>query len=701
MGFGVEALGKRWDFRVNAYLPIERSLTSIDEIGLSKFVGNQMILAQNYQMKGFNTNFGIHFGRNRICDFYTCAGPYFFAGDLAPHIWGGKASFMIRFSKCVTIELSNSYDAMFKNRFQASVGFTIPLGRKSDEPLVDNYNLCGESDDLLLSRMTQPVQRQEIAVLGSETIAIDPLTGQPYNIIFVDNTSHSLGTYESPYPTFAQAQANSKPGDIIYVYPGNGTTMGMDSGITLQQNQKLWGSGTSHALPISQGTFIVPAQTTTMPKITNRNIDTDRNAVTLSSVNEVSGFNIVDVFNDAIIGTNVKKLSVDNCMFQSTTTYCIQTASTDQASINVLNNTFENNTNGSFFDFSGGSNLLISGNTVTGTTSPSSPPFSIVSSGTSLITTITNNTISDNRTGAFQFVLNDTNSAQLTMNNNIITNNGSGSLGTNLGSSLVINANNTTINNCQLNLIDNVVTDNASSFLYFSQGYFNDLQLLATDNTITGNGGSGFSFDTDMRTFTLTATDNIISGGGDNGIVTAGGRMINTATMTISNNQIMNNSNQANGIALIHSGTNFTMTLTGNDMSNNEGSGLLMYSSDLITNVTMNIENNIITNNQNRGINAAGGVDIEEYINLSCFLTNNTLTDNATAGLWVASTDPSVFVDLQMSGNNATDTGYTLVNNGGLFNLAPCNVEIVNTGTITEVGTITPVQSCPADEPCS
>ena len=70
MGFGLETLGKRWDFRINAYQPIDRGVPAIDEIEFSQFVGNQLMLSENYQMKGFNTNFGVHFGRNRLCDFY-------------------------------------------------------------------------------------------------------------------------------------------------------------------------------------------------------------------------------------------------------------------------------------------------------------------------------------------------------------------------------------------------------------------------------------------------------------------------------------------------------------------------------------------------------------------------------------------------------------------------------------------------------
>src|SRR3569832_2563649 len=96
----------------------------------------------------------------------------------------------------------------------------------------------------LSTRMVQSVQRSEIIPVGKghrTTRAINPLTGDPYFFIFVDNTTHSLGTYESPYPTLAQAQNDTKPHDVIYIFPGDQTTTGMASGITLKDNQRLWG----------------------------------------------------------------------------------------------------------------------------------------------------------------------------------------------------------------------------------------------------------------------------------------------------------------------------------------------------------------------------------------------------------------------------------------------------------------------------
>ena len=701
MGFGIESLGKRWDFRVNAYVPIEKNI-SFDEIyEFGGFSENNMMLSQNYHfsMKGMNANIGVHFGTNKVCDFYACAGTYFYAGQIGPHIWGGKASFMVRFNKYVTLEVSNSYDIMFLNRFQVQLGFSIPFGTATHEPEIGDYSCC-DTSDLLLSRMTQPVQRQEIIVLdqNQDVAAINPQTGQPYRFIFVDNTSNSSGTYESPYHSLIQAQNNSVPGDILYVFPGDGTTRGMDQGITLQRNQNFWGSGINHTLQTSQGSILLPAQSTIAPMMTNIDIDTLGDAITLSSVNEVSGFTIVDSINNGIFGSNVNNLSVDHCTFQGTRVYCINTASAGQATVSVTNNTMTNNTNGSSFDFNGSSNLLISGNTITGITSISSFPIAIAADTSPLTATITNNNISNNETGGFQFVLNDTSLATLTISNNTVTDNNAGAASS-LGSAIVINPLDSTIGNCDISLANNIISHNQGNTLYcHTSGGFNDFNVTATHNNFTGN-GSGLVFANNATTFTLNATDNIISNNNDNGIAVIG-TTVTTANMTIANNQITGNTNQANGIALSQSGTELNLAVTNNSISGNEGSGILIYSSVGVENATVNIENNTINNNQNLGSSATGGIDLEQCTNLFATITNNTLTDNVGQGLYVRSTLSTPFVDLTMSGNNS-NTDYMLTNPvDGTFNLAPCNVETINNGTILTSGVITPVQSCPADVPC-
>lgn len=745
-GIGAETLGKCWDFRINGYFPFGKKVATPYQAEFVGFAGNEALVSQKNQfgMRGFNAEFGLHFGFR--ANFYAAAGPYYFAGNVGRKIWGGKIRFAIRFNEYVKVEFSNSYDKMFHNRFQGEITVNIPFGAGASGKFKEDYSFCA-LDDLLYSRMVQPVERQEIIVVGHakvNTPAIDPETGLPYNFIFVDNTSSSLGTYESPYPTLLQAQANSDSGNIIYVFPGDGTTRGMDRGITLKANQKLWGSGVSHQLPILHGECIIPAQSASAPTLTNIN----GNGIILNSANQVSGLTIADITNIdtgyGIFGTNLKKIeisdctitncladqihleysgshgtallnnlilhtcqldgifinsttpvmnvTVNNCTIQGSSVYSIETVFAHDACVNVTNNTIDQNTNGTIFNFNGNSTLDFSGNSITNTSSVSAAPLIVIANDNTVATTISHNRISDNTCGALHFKMNNTESAQLVMSENTVSDNGAGSLAS-LGSALVINLNNTLIGNCTVDLIHNSFLNNDASVVYCTDGSFHEFTVNAHDNTITNNGGSGFSFATSATMFTFNARNNIISNGQDHGIITAGGFAINTANMIIEKNQITENGNFANGIALSHEGSTLNFQVADNIIRNNDSSGILIFSSNLLENMAVTISNNTISDNHNAGSNGAGGIDLEQFTNFTGTISNNILLNNTSGGLFINSTNPSSSACLTLTGNTS-DTGYLLSNQGAVFNVAPCNANSVNNGTINTSGVITSVESC-------
>lgn len=325
-GFGIETLGKYGDFRVNGYFPVNKKIVPYGCKSFSHFSGNHILLSQKHQfaMTGFDAELGFNLGNARSFNFYAAAGPYYFSEKIEPNVWGGKARLACKYKEYVKIELSNSYDKKFYNRFQCQLTLTLPFGGGStkSQDVSDSYAL--ERDTYC--RMVHPVERKEIIVIGHKnkcTPAINPLTCQPYNVVFVDNTSHSLGTYESPYPTLIDAQNDSKVGDIIYVFPGDGTTAGMDAGIILKRNQKLWGSGISHGLQTADGIFIIPAQSFAAPKITNTNIDTEGNAITLDTVNQIRGITITGAFADGVFGTNLSAIDISDCTITENAVYSV------------------------------------------------------------------------------------------------------------------------------------------------------------------------------------------------------------------------------------------------------------------------------------------------------------------------------------------------------------------------------------------
>lgn len=701
IGAGLETLGRLFDFRINGYLPCGTKTSNPYDATFETFSGNYMFISQKYQsaMKGADAELGFHFGTSKSFDFYAAAGPYYFIGEVAPATWGGKARISGIFKDILTLEISDSYDRTFHNKFQGQISINFSFGPKSKVKKTDRSCTVAHA---LNDRMLQLVGRQEIIVIDKirkNTVAIDPATGLPYFFVFVDNTSSSDGTYENPYHSLAQAQNNSSSNDIIYVFPGDGTTTGMDSGIHLKAHQKFWGSGVSHLIQTTVGTISIPAQSSSSPTITNTNVDTEGNAVTLATNNAISGFRITSALNDAIYGVDPQNLEILSCTIENTNTFAIEASFSGDAAISLTNNQFLNNVNGIFLSLNGTSSIVCSDNTFKNQTSVSSVPLEIVANSNVLSAHIENNIFNANTTGSIRFNLDNTLSTDISLQNNMITNNGTGSQAS-LGSSVVILSVGTN-NNGSIALKGNTFSGNTSNSLYLhTSGAFTNLAITVSSNTMSNNGGSGLVLATPTNSLTLLATDNIITECNDNGIAVISSAPSTTGAITIQNNSITNIRNTSNGIAINQDFSTLNLTISNNEISRCEGTGIISYSPSGIDSLTLNISENTINNCENLSSNAASGLDIEQYTNLAGSITDNTLSDNIGLAVLIGSSLPNPTACLTLT-DNASSTDYLLTNPiDGLFNLSPCNADSVNAGMINTSGVVTPVESCPDAIPC-
>lgn len=683
VGVGLESLGERVDFRLNGYFPVGKKRCDSYDTLFNGFSGHYLLLSQKYQraMKGGDAELGFHFGKFKCFNFYGGAGPYYFSG--ASSLWGGKARISGTYNQAVTLEISNSYDHVFHNKFQVQLSLSFPFGRKT------NVRECG-------NRLLQAVERQEIIVVEKKkknTAAINPDTDLPYFFVFVDNTSSSSGTYEDPYHSFAQAEANSSPYDIIYVFPGDGTTTGMNSGIALKANQKFWGSSLDYSLVTTEGLISIPAQSLLAPTITNSNVDTEGNAITLANNNDIRGFTITSALNDAIFGTDSQILNVSSCTFENTTTFPIEATFAADAAVSISDNQFLNNVNGIYLNLNGTSVVNCSNNIFKDQTSVSSAPIAVVASNNTLAINIENNVFDNNTTGSMQFNFDSVVDANIAILNNTITNNGTG-FQSSLGSSVVFLSNGT-ISNCALLLSENSFSGNGSNSLYMhTSGEFSTLGVIASNNTMDGNGGSGLVLATPVvNALNLIAKDNIITNCNDNGIAVISSSLSALGNIVIDHNTITDIGNVSNGIAINQDFTTLNLSITNNEISRCEGTGILSYASTGIEVLTLNIADNTINQCQNLSSNAGSGIDFEQYTTLDAIITNNTLSDNSGVAVVIGSTLPSPTVNLNLEGNDSS-TGYLLINPvDGVFYLSPCDADAANVGTINTSGVITPV--CP------
>ena len=311
IGAGIEAFFDRFDFRLNGYLPVghkrKKIKTNLTSLTFKGFSGNYILLNEHYNntfqgaMKGFNGELGAHlFGNRTDYDIYLGAGPYYYALSEGEKMWGGKARLKIELTRWLFLEGSDSYDSLFHNRLQGSINLTIPFaGRRW-------YHAKRECRNVMNYQAVMPTERQEIIVVSKfkkkktiDPVAIDPATGNPFYVVFVNNRNTALGdgTFENPFKNLTildhvtSAQSGSFPDNTIYVYAGDNSAAHMSGGnMVLQDKQRLLGSGNAHSYNTTKGLLTIPAQTASMPKV--QGVSGTNSAIVLSNDNEVSGLDI-------------------------------------------------------------------------------------------------------------------------------------------------------------------------------------------------------------------------------------------------------------------------------------------------------------------------------------------------------------------------------------------------------------------------
>ncbi|MEM7175570.1 MAG: hypothetical protein AAF443_06570 [Chlamydiota bacterium] len=251
----------------------------------ARFRGNNALICKTnrFALTGGNLEVGY-----RSCDwkgltFYLAGSPYFFKRGNRNTRLGGLGKFRVTYKNVLSAEISVFGDHINRAEVNGTIRLTIPLGKKAMRCTKNPVNCC--------DRFRPPERFEPIVFEKShqQVIATDS-GGNPLNFTFVNNLSSSSGTFESPFPTLMQAQNQSKAGDFIYVFAGDGTSTGMSDGFTMKSSQTLAGSGTELLIATQFGQIAIPAQTTMRPILSNSN----GNGVTLANNCTVNGIDVVE-----------------------------------------------------------------------------------------------------------------------------------------------------------------------------------------------------------------------------------------------------------------------------------------------------------------------------------------------------------------------------------------------------------------------
>jgi len=393
VGVGLEWLTGKWEVRANGYFPIGNTTSHHFNLEFDHFSNHFLYIRSRneFAMMGGELEGGWHFNRMGKINLFVGGGSYYFKGKIGHAAIGGKVRFVAKLGKYFTLEATDTYDSVFNNRVNGQLSINFPFGPKSK---VKKSNSCSCDRQLMLQEWIYDYpERDEIIVTHSrhKVEKARDSEGNPLFFLFVNNTSSSAGTFQSPFPTLNQAQTASKPGDVIYVFPGDGTTTGMNVGINLKDDQRLLGSGVSHEFLTQLGGMEVPALTEGLPHITGAQPSMTAGTIKLARNNEASGFviennmgagpgirgefsgvqttanlnrnTIFDISTEAIfitmtMETQAKVLVDSNTIFRgSSTQVAIGSIFDSDATITIQNNTFLNSNNNGTEVFANGSSI--------------------------------------------------------------------------------------------------------------------------------------------------------------------------------------------------------------------------------------------------------------------------------------------------------------------------------------------------------
>jgi hypothetical protein len=287
VGVSGEIRSEKFDVRTNAYFPIGTTDYALgDPTGADCFIGHSIVLQPGIDtaLQGFDVEVRLRPYWMSMLNGTLDLGGYTYDSDLVSDFSGVRARVGAQGPRGGLISLEVNHDNRFATTGVLQLGWQFggrggaggheysPIGRDLDKT-IRNAHIVRYNQELI--------------------VAINPATGRPYRVFHVDNTSTTAGdgTAESRYATLARAETASRANDIIFVYAGDGSSTGMDEGITLKDGQLLLGEGTRHRIPIQGDRLfrLCNSENGVLPTITNT---TGSVAITMANDNVVRGFNI-------------------------------------------------------------------------------------------------------------------------------------------------------------------------------------------------------------------------------------------------------------------------------------------------------------------------------------------------------------------------------------------------------------------------
>ncbi len=273
----------RWDVVANGYIPFGDTVYTQGSLNGVSFFENGIALQAGLDtaLRGYDVTF-----RNRPTQFANYNGSvdfgaYGYESEAVSYFTGVRARTGIQLKNGWRVSGEINRDDMFEWTGVLQLAYVWGAN--------DRGTYSGLGNDL------DPTMRNDHIVRFKQelVLAVDPDTGAAYNVLHVDNSAGAGGTgaFESRFASLADAEAVSSPDDIIFVYEGDGTTTGYDTGFVMQDRQFLLGDGIQHIVPLFGGGAVQ------LPNDVDGNLPTITNlagsAITIDGSDTIiRGFNI-------------------------------------------------------------------------------------------------------------------------------------------------------------------------------------------------------------------------------------------------------------------------------------------------------------------------------------------------------------------------------------------------------------------------
>lgn len=383
MGGSFESIGRYVSLRGNFTLPIGKKETQYSFVNSAgQFVGNNISILQTFSTEQayeqYDGEIATPFPLLGAYGFDLGLGAYLLSGAQATNATGVSVRTQAQITEDFWINGIYTYDNIFKSMFSLNFELTMPDGmpaRWFRRNPVSTY-------------LTQSVvRRYRVPVTTTQTsrTILATQNGSVINIAFIDpNLSTSgNGSNTTPFNSVADymAAGNKASFDLIFVNARtDNSDTNLNTTITLLNDQKLVGAGTSASITTDQGSVPLPTVAGSIPLLSNSNA-VGQNVVTLANNNEVVGFKI-DAGNSAsgIAGTNIAGFNIHNNTIENVINGITITSDTSGAAGGTANGIIQSN--------------IITGSTDTADPSPSLAGISLVHNAGKLNLLINSNTIS-------------------------------------------------------------------------------------------------------------------------------------------------------------------------------------------------------------------------------------------------------------------------------------------------------------------